>query len=257
MSVALVQGQVRFVSIVSFAIDPRSLRGLVPVGTEVDTFDDGQAPLSVVGLRFAENHLFGLPVPFASCYDQIQLRFYVRRKMGRSEWRRGMVHVRDLLPVSSFLSAGHVLYGEAYQRLPVTSRVRPPDPAAGRPGRAIYRWRSDHDVIHRLAVDFSGEPHLPETGSREEFLVARNWGYVSRHADLTREYRVDHPPWRVWSNAVARLSPGAGPLFGDRFSQALSGEPLCVLVAEGSRMEMHRPVTLPPLAPHKPAFVTR
>ncbi len=134
MSVALVRGEVRFVSIVTFTIDPRSLRGLVPVGTEVNTFDDGQAPLSVVGLRFAENHLLGLPVPFASCYDQIQLRFYVRRKMGRNEWRRGMVHVRDLLPVSSFLSAGHVLYGEAYQRLPVTSRVRPPDP--GRPARA-------------------------------------------------------------------------------------------------------------------------
>jgi len=248
------QARVHFVSVVTFGIDPRSLRGLVPVGTDLDTFDDGRAPLSVVGLQFAENRLFGLPIPFARCYDQINLRFYVRRKLGGDEWRRGTVCVRELVPVSSLLSAGHLLYGEAYQRLPVTSRVRPPDVASGRPGRAVYRWRTDRH-IHRMAVDFSGEPQLPAPGSREEFLVERHWGYLSRHADLTREYRIDHPPWRIWSVAEARMTTEVALLFGDRFARALSTNPVSVLVAEGSRMEVHRPVTLPPLAPPAPAFV--
>ena len=85
----------------------------------------------------------------------------------------------------------------------------------------MYRWRTDQ-AIHRLAVNFAGEPTLPAPGSSEEFLVARHWGYLARHANLTREYRLDHPPWRVWSSAEARLTPGAGPLFGDRFSHALA-----------------------------------
>jgi uncharacterized protein len=253
MSLALVQGRVRYMAIVTFAIDPRALRGLVPVGTDLDCFENGFAPLSMVGLQFTDNRLLGLPIPFARCYDQVNLRFYVHRKLSVDERRSGTVCVRELVPVSSLASAGHLLYGEAYQRLPVSARIRPPD-GGQRPGRAVYRWRTER-LIHRLAVDFAGEPTLPAPGSVEEFLVARYWGYVSRHADLTREYRVDHPPWRVWSSAEARMTPEVALLFGDRFTRALSSAPVSVLVAEGSHMEMHRPVTLPPLPPPAPAFV--
>ncbi|HWM86229.1 MAG TPA: DUF2071 domain-containing protein [Kofleriaceae bacterium] len=254
MGWSLLQGRAEHVSIVTFPIDPVRLRGIVPVGTEVDSLDKETVFLSVVGVRFSESRLLGLPIPFGRCYDQINLRFYVRRWMGDG-WRRGVVFVRELVPVSPLLSAGHLLYGDAYERLPVTSRIRPAVPAAHRPGRAIYRWRTGHDEIHRLAVDFGGEPRLPAAGSDEEFLVDRHWGYLAPHVDVTREYRIDHPPWRVFPEAQARLSPGVAALFGDRFSHALDCTPVNVLVAEGSRMEVHRPVTLPPLAPARPAFV--
>jgi uncharacterized protein len=243
MSWALLQGRARFVSMVTFAIDPRALRGLVPAGTELDTFA-GKAFLSVVALQFADNRVMGLPIPFARSYDQVNLRFYVKRQIDGGDWRHGVVFIRELVPVSALVSAGHIIYGEAYQRLPVTSRIRPPDAAARRPGRAIYRWRTDRH-IHRLAADFSGQPQLPEPGSPEEFLVERYWGYVTRSSGLTREYRVDHPPWRIWPVVNAALSPEVAPLFGDRFTRALGSAPASVLVAEGSHMEVHRPVTLP------------
>jgi hypothetical protein len=51
------------------------------------------------------------------------------------------------------------------------------------------------------------------------------------------------------------MTPEVALLFGDRFTRALSSAPVSVLVAEGSHMEVHRPVTLPPLAPPQPAFV--
>jgi uncharacterized protein len=254
MSLALLSGRARHVAILTFRMDPRALRGLVPVGTELDTFDDGSAPLSMVALQFADSRVLGLPIPFARSYDQITLRFYVRRRLAREEWRRGTVPVIELVPVSALVSAGHILYGEAHERRPVTSRVRPPDPANDRPGRAIYRWRTDRS-IHRLAVDFSGEPQLPAPGSPEAFLVERHWGYLVRHADLTREYRVDHPPWRIWPVARGQLTAEVPQLFGDRFARALTAPPVSVLVAEGSHMEVHRPITLPPLPPPAPAFV--
>ncbi|HKE19548.1 MAG TPA: DUF2071 domain-containing protein [Kofleriaceae bacterium] len=238
----------------TFAIDPRALRGLVPVGTEIDTFDDGRAPLSMVALRFDDSRVLGLPIPFARSYDQVALRFYVRRWLGGDRWRRGTVPVIEFVPVSALVSAGHVLYGEAYERRPVTSRVRPPDPGTNRGGRAVYRWRTDRS-IHRLAVDFSGELHLPAPDSREAFLVERYWGYLARHADLTSEVRVDHPPWRIWSAAEGHLTAEVPQLFGDRFARALASPPVSVVVAEGSRLELHRPITLPPMPPPAPAFV--
>jgi uncharacterized protein len=241
MSWALLQGRACYVSVVTFAIDPRVLRGLVPSATEVDTFD-GDAFLSLVALQFADNRLLGLPVPFARRYDQVNLRFYVRRRMDGGEWRHGLTYVREMVPVSSLVSLGHLLYGEAYERLPVAAHVRAPEQT--RPGHAVYRWQTDRHV-HRLTVDFSGEPRLPEPASREEFLLGRNWGYVAHHADLTREYRIDHPPWRIWPSADAQLSPDVADAFGDRFRRALAGPPISVFVAEGSRVQVHRPATIP------------
>lgn len=243
MGWALVKGRVRYVSVVSFAIDSIALGGLVPTGTELDTLD-GSALVSVSGLEFAENRLLGLPVPFARRYAQVDLRFYVRRRAGGEE-RRGVVFVSEMLPVGSLVSLGHLLYGEAYQRLPVSARVRPPDAARRVSGRAVYRWLVD-DRVHRLAADFAGEPRLPAPGSTEAFLLDRPWAYVAHHPDLTREYRIDHPPWRIWPVAEARLSPEVALLFGDRFRRALASPPVSVLVSEGSRLAVHRPVTISP-----------
>jgi uncharacterized protein YqjF (DUF2071 family) len=243
MGWALVRGRARFVSVVSFAIEAVALGGLIPAGTELDTFG-GTALLSVIGLEFADHRLLGLPVPFARRYAQVALRFYVRRRAGGAE-RRGVVFVSEMLPVGSLVSLGHLLYGEAYQRLPVSARVRPPDAQKQQPGRAVYRWLID-DQVHRLAADFAGEPRLPAPGSAEEFVLDRPWAYVAHHPDLTREYRIDHPPWRIWPAAEARLSPGVPPVFGQRFRRALSSRPVSVLVAEGSRLAVHRPVTISP-----------
>jgi uncharacterized protein len=248
MSWALQQGRVRFASVVTFPVDPRVLRGLVPSATELDTFD-GEALISLVGLRFTENRLLGVPILFGRRYDQVDLRFYVKRQVD-GEWRHGVTFVRELVPVSSLVSLGHLLYGEAHERLPVVARVREPEPH--RPGHAVYRWQTEQ-FVHRLTVDFSGVPSIPAPGSREEFLVDRCWAYIAYHSDLTREYRVDHEPWRIWPTGEVQLSAGIPSAFGERFRRALSSKPVSVLVAEGSRVEVHRPTTIPNSGPTEQA----
>ncbi|HTE52029.1 MAG TPA: DUF2071 domain-containing protein [Kofleriaceae bacterium] len=250
MSWSLVQGRTRFVTALSYEVDPVVLRGLVPAGTEVDTFE-GCALLSLVAQQFAENRLLGVPVPFARHYDQIDLRFYVRRRV-EGEWRRGVAFVRELLPVGSIASLGHLLYGEAYQRMPVSSRVHPPETADDGAGRGVYRWLVDGEV-HRLDLDFSGELCLPTPGSIDEFVLDRAWGYVFYHSDLTREYRVDHPPWRIWPAVDVRLSEDAAPVFGQRFAHILAEPPRAALVSEGSRVQMHRPATITAAAARRAA----
>lgn len=252
MSVSLVQGRVRYVTALSYEVNPVVLRGLVPAGTEIDTYD-GCPLLSLVAMQFGENRLLGVPLPFARRYDQIDLHFHVRRRV-EGEWRRGVAFVRELLPVGSMASFGHLLYGEAYQRLPVSSKVHPPEDGEVA-GRAVYRWLVDGDV-HRLDVEFSGDLRLPEEGSIEAFVVDRPWGYVFHHSDLAREYRIDHSPWRIWPAVSARLSQDATAVFGNRFHHVLSEPPRAVLVAEGSRVQMHRPATITGAAARAAAAAT-
>src|SRR5690606_22353634 len=68
-------------------IDPAVLGPLVPRGVELDTWDDGRHRVSVVGFQFLDTRLLGVPVPFHRDFDEVNLRFYVRRK-GPEGWRR-------------------------------------------------------------------------------------------------------------------------------------------------------------------------
>jgi uncharacterized protein len=63
----------------NYQVDAALLQALVPRGTELDAFE-GRMLVSAVGFRFLRTRIFGvLPVPFHSNFDEVNLRFYVRR----------------------------------------------------------------------------------------------------------------------------------------------------------------------------------
>ena len=56
------------------------LEPLVPSGTELDTWQ-GEALVSLVGFLFTDTRLLGVPVPFHRTFEEVNLRFYVRRRV--------------------------------------------------------------------------------------------------------------------------------------------------------------------------------
>lgn len=82
--------------ILNYNIDATVLVPLVPRGTELDVTEYG-ALVSLVGFRFLDTQLFGIPVPFHRNFDEINLRFYVRRRVD-GEWRRGVVFIKEIVP---------------------------------------------------------------------------------------------------------------------------------------------------------------
>ena len=86
----------RYLAMLNFEIDPTILRPFVPRGTELDFYRD-IAYVSVVGFRFLNAHLFGIGLPFHRDFEEVNLRFYVRRR-AEEGWRRGVVFIRELVP---------------------------------------------------------------------------------------------------------------------------------------------------------------
>src|SRR5271157_4451820 len=81
----------------NYEADPALLRTHVPRGTELDSFG-GNTYVSLVGFRFLRTKLFGfLPIPLHANFDEVNLRFYVRRDSG-GELRRGVVFIREIVP---------------------------------------------------------------------------------------------------------------------------------------------------------------
>jgi uncharacterized protein YqjF (DUF2071 family) len=210
----------------NYAVDPAVLEPFVPAGTEMDVFG-GTTYASVVGFRFLATRVLGIAFPFHRDFEEVNLRFYVRRK-ACAEWRRGVVFIRELVPRLAIATIARAVYGEPYSALPMRHKVDV-TPANI---RAEYEWRRG-GRWESLSVSGHGEPQEIQSGSEEEFITEHYWGYTDRRGDCT-EYQVEHPRWRVWRGIESRLNAEIAGLYGDRFVESLTYPPLSAFIAEGS-----------------------
>ena len=100
----------RYLALLNYAVDPSLLAHLVPRGTELDEFE-GKTYMSLVGFRFERTRLRGIWIPFHSDFDEVNLRFYVRRTVA-GEVRRGVVFVREIVPRWAIAKVAQVCFGE-------------------------------------------------------------------------------------------------------------------------------------------------
>ncbi len=106
----------------NYEVESNLLTRYVPPGTALDSFK-GRTYLSLVGFRFCRTKLLGyLPVPFHANFDEVNLRFYVRRKEGNED-RRGVVFIAELVPRYAIATIARLAYGENYKHLPMRHHI--------------------------------------------------------------------------------------------------------------------------------------
>ncbi|OYW21001.1 MAG: hypothetical protein B7Z55_06340, partial [Planctomycetales bacterium 12-60-4] len=86
----------RWLVMLNFEVDPKLLQPLIPAGTELDNWQD-RTLISVVGFRFLKTRLCGWAIPGHQNFDEVNLRFYVRRRAAGG-WRRGVVFIKEIAP---------------------------------------------------------------------------------------------------------------------------------------------------------------
>src|SRR5258708_22903902 len=102
----------------NYEVDASLLLRFVPAGTEIDRWK-GRVFASLVGFRFLKTKLLGfLPIPMHSNFEEVNLRFYVRRHVGE-EVRRGVVFIRELVPPRPIAFVARTFYKENYVALPI------------------------------------------------------------------------------------------------------------------------------------------
>jgi uncharacterized protein YqjF (DUF2071 family) len=213
----------------NYAIEPGLLRALVPAGTELDSFE-GRVYVSLIGFRFLHTRLRGLWIPFHSDFDEVNLRFYVKRTVA-GELRRGVVFVREIVPRFGIAKVAQLVYGEPYLALPMRHRVAGPTSEGGRV-TAEYSWRID-GRWNALRMQAEGRPAIPAAGSLQQFITEHYWGYARRPDGRTVEYQVTHDPWRVWNAAGAAFDGDCAAIYGRDLAACLTGPPDSAFLAEG------------------------
>lgn len=234
----------RYLAMLNFRIDPAVLQPLVPSGTELDAWQ-GQTVVSVVGFRFLDTRLFGIPVPCHRDFDEINLRFYVRRNVG-GESRRGVTFISEVVPKRAIATVARLAYNEPYVACPTRSRA-PESPAVDDAGVVEYAWRLA-GRWNTLRLRSLGRPTALEPGSEAEFITEHYWGYTRQRDMSTVEYEVRHPSWRVWQVSDVTLDCDVARAYGDRFTPALTATPCSAFLAEGSAVTVFRPSRLATIA---------
>jgi len=225
----------RWLLMLNFHIDPHVLAPLVPRGTELDDWN-GEHYVSMVGFRFLRTSVRGLAIPFHRDFDEINLRFYVRREVG-GELRRGVVFVREIVPRRAIAWVARTVYNENYACHPMRHTVRIPEGTNG--GEVGYGWCAGNRW-HELRARFRGEPVLPGPDAVETFITEHYWGYARQRDGSTVEYRVEHPRWRVWSAASASFDCDVPVAYGPEYATALCAAPHSAFVADGSAVIVRR-----------------
>ena len=217
----------RSLAMLNYEIAPAVLEPYLPVGTELDTWD-GKHYISVVGLLFLNTKLYGIPVPFHRDFEEINLRFYVRRETA-GEVRRGVVFVKEIVPKPAITMVARAFYNENYVTLPTSHSV-----VQDSAGISVsYQWQQP-DFTHSLEVRAEGSPILLQDNTEEEFIAEHYWGYAVQRDGGALEYEVEHPRWRIWRIQDATLTCDVERLYGSQFAEYIGSTPTSALLAEGS-----------------------
>src|SRR6266513_1960620 len=155
----------------NFVVDPKIVAPLVPPGTEID-FENGETFLSMVGFLFLDTRLLGLPIPLHRDFEEVNLRFYVRKKSADT-WRRGVVFVRELVPRRAIALVARTFYGERYVALPMKHNIEHVDDRLS----VEYSLRRGKKWEF-LKMSASSGPQSISIGSHAEFITEHYWGYT-------------------------------------------------------------------------------
>jgi uncharacterized protein YqjF (DUF2071 family) len=191
-----------------------------------------------VGFRFLGTRVLGVPIPFHQSFDEVNLRFYVRRDTG-AERRRGVAFIREIVPRRAVAAVARFLYSEPYVALSMRSVIRPDSILA-----VSYAWRRA-GRWHTLTAQSAPPSTRPADGSLEQFIAEHYWGYTRQRTGATLEYQVTHPPWMVAPADTHRIDADLAAVYGRDFASVLR-QPTSVFLADGSAVTVSSPCPVSP-----------
>jgi uncharacterized protein YqjF (DUF2071 family) len=217
--------------LLNFPVPADAIDALAPPGTEPDLFD-GQAYVSVVGFQFRDTRVRGCAWPRHTNFPEINLRYYVRRKVD-GEVRRGVVFVREIVPRRLIAAIANRVFHENYICLPMRSdaandRLKYAWQSRGRAGR---RWNT---LAGRIAAPF----HVPPANSFDEFIVEHYWGYARGPDGSTCECRVAHDPWKIAPAENVVWDCDVAATYDTPLAKYLMSPPTSALIADGAAVQV-------------------
>lgn len=216
-----------------YEVAPEVLAPYLPRELELDLYQ-GKCFVSLVAFLFDRVRVKGFAIPGHTSFEEINLRFYVRRREADGTVKRGVVFIREFVPRRAIAWMAKKFYEEPYLAIPTRHAVS--DSGASFDVRYDWelggRWHSIGGVAEIKPLPIAGS-------SEEEFITEHYWGYTKRSNGRTDVYRVEHPRWETYRLQSYRVDVDFERLYGREFGFLNGVREAGVLLAEGSGVAVH------------------
>ena len=216
-------------AMINYEVNPEILQKYVPKGTEID-FWNGKCYVSFIGFLFENVRVLSMKIPFHSDFEEVNLRFYVRR-LENGVWKRGAVFISEIVPKHAITLVANTFYNEHYRTLPMKHTLKVNENSR----EFIYQWKVNNswNTIH---VETNKDPVAIEPDSEAEFITEHYFGYTKINENATFEYQVTHPRWQQFEVTKNESVIDFEGVYGKEFAFIKDLKPTSVFLAIGSKI---------------------
>ena len=223
----------RKLAIANYKVDPQLLSPYLPVGTELDLWND-TCYVSLIGFLFKNTKLLGFSVPFHANFEEVNLRFYVKYN-DNGLWKRGVVFIKEIVPKFALSVVANTIYNENYEAMPMSHSLVEFEEER----EVTYKWRYKN-IWQSISIKANLALSEIHPDSEAEFITEHYWGYA-RYSNLkTNEYEVKHPKWAQYKVKTFSIDVDFGLVYGSTFAFLNRQEPASVMLIEGSEVSVER-----------------
>jgi uncharacterized protein len=215
----------------NYEIDPSILLPYLPKGVELDYFNN-KTYISLVGFMFKDTAIFGVPIPFLGTFEEVNLRFYVVRKVG-NELRRGVVFINETVPNQLVAYVANKLYKEHYKAV----KTKHDWVIDANQKKIEYQWKVNNNW-NSILVEAATTKQKMQEGSIEEFIFEHYYGYTKEDTSQSIEYKINHPSWEINAIQNHEIKCDFGVFYGKDFEVLNTTAPHSIMLAEGSEISV-------------------
>ena len=215
----------------NYEIEPSALAPYLPKGVELDYYNN-KTYVSLVGFMFKNTRLFGVPIPFFGSFEEINLRFYVKKVENR-KIKKGVVFINETVPFKIVALLANKLYKEHYISIPTRNSIDITEYK-----KIKYEWKVN-DKWNSIAVQSDTKKYKIEQGTIEEFIFERYFGFTKLSDISTQEYQIHHPKWMTHEILNTHIDCDFRSMYGEAFAGLENQTPDSIILAEGSQVSVN------------------
>ena len=217
----------------NYAIDPSILKRHSPKDTILEAHN-GNYFVSLVAFRYCETRLLNIRVPYHHIYEEINLRFYVKREITPRNWRSEVAFTKLFFPKTALTLVAKYIYKENYE----TKNMR-------------HKWsENEHELFtsyglkknrwHDFDLVSEKKTNPIHLNTPEDFFSKHYWGTSKINRNSCTLYKIDHPLWKSHKVLSSKISFDFDLIFGSEFKHLTNTKPSSVHLFDGSEVFIYK-----------------
>lgn len=217
----------------NYEIDPGLLKDYIPAGTELEAHN-GKHYVSLVAFRYANTRLLNVRIPGYHSFEEVNLRFYVKREISPGIWRSEVAFTKLYFPKRALTFVAKTIYKENY----VTAKMK--HDWREKEGKLFTGYGLKKTTWNSCEILSTKDTNEISTNSDEYFFSKHYWGTSRITPKSSTIYEIEHPEWRSHEVLDHNINFDFANVFGNTFKHLNEQSPDSVHLFDGSEVVVNK-----------------